>query len=305
MSRFDQVLGALFDTADPTSDEFAHIEAVYRAGVAASVNRARRRRNLTATAAAVAAVAAVTVGVLATRPGPAQATLTEIAEVVLVTDLDTVTGDFYLTESSATLNMTANFPDGVIFTYTLDEERRTWVSRTGRTAIETTFSNPTFASSEDRALYEERGLAESDRLGETELVVVDDAGHAALDPTLSTDPDELLAQIRSRRNVTTQTDVVEELLELITASPATPELRAATIRALARLDLTLVDRTADRATFRTTPTDGDTKIIGFGLGSTGQLVSMAITTVDPTTGESGAVVYSATYTPTRLTEFAP
>lgn len=304
MSRLDRVLRAMFPAADPTPADLDLTEQAYRRRISADVVP-RRRRLVVPAAVAVAAVIAAG-GFAALRPSPVQASLTEIAQVARTVDTaDQSDGDFYFTESTSRFTQTINLEDGTQITYTMDELRRVWISPTGEAVIQTTRTNPNFQTDDDRALYFKLGLDAADALDTTRTTAVENSTHDAFDRDWPTDAAGLLRAVRELPSVNTDTQAAAQLLNLITESPAPPELRAATIEALSRLDLDLIERAADTIHLRTKPTDLDNQILEFRLDSQGQLRHRTVINHHPAAPGSGVAVFVVEYAPTRIVEGPP
>lgn len=303
MNNLDRALRIIFRGSAPTPADLERAEHVYRSGVRSPTRLPRRRRLLVPASAVVVAVVAITGAFVATRPSPVHATLTEIAYAARTVDVAEIgAGAFYHTESTATQTQTFTLEDGTELTYRIDEHRRIWINPGGGTILETTRSNPTFETETDRAIYFERGLDAVDRIGETQTTAVDEASHPALDQPWPHDSDALLDEIRTQPRVESDTDAVDALLDLITESPASADLRAATIEALGRLDLSLVAVTDDGPKFRTVPTGEDTQIIEFTIATTGQLVERVVYAIHPDAPDRPALLFKASYSPTRIVD---
>jgi len=304
MGRLDRALRTMFPAADPTPADLELIEQAYRRRTTGGGVPGRRRLVIPA-AAVVALITAV--GIVALQPTPVQASLTEIAHVARTLDTaDLSDGNFYFTESTSTSTQTINLEDGTQITYTIDELRRVWISPTGQEAvIQTTRTNPNFQTNDDRALYFKLGLDTADALDRTQTTAVENSSHDAFEQDWPTDGPGLLRAIRDLPSVNTDTQAAAQLLNLITESPAPPDLRAATIEALSRLDLDLIGRTADTIHLRTKPTDLDNQILEFRLDNQGQLRHRTTITHDPATPGSDVVVLAVDYTPTRIVEGPP
>jgi len=304
MSRLDRALRAMFPAADPTPADLEVTEQAYHRRT--SVAAASRRRRLIVPAAAVVALI-TTIGIVALQPSPVQAALTEIAQVARTIDIaDLSDGDFYFTESTSTFTQTINFEDGTQITYTIDELRRVWISPTGQEAvIQTTRTNPSFQTNDDRALYFKLGLDTADALDTTQTTAVENSSHDAFAQDWPTDGPGLLRAIRELPSVNTDTQAAAQLLNLITESPAPPDLRAATIEALSRLDLDLIENAADMIHIRTKPTGLDNQILEFSLDNQGQLRHRTVINHDPAAPDSAVAVFAVDYTPTRIVEGPP
>jgi len=298
----DQLLRASFPALEATSEELSQAEGVYRARIAASGRAVRPTGRWIASTAAVAAMIVVVVAVLAVRPDPVQATLAEIARAARTVDIVSLgSGEAYLTESTAVEATTIHLEDGSLLAYRITERRRAWVDVTGRMVIETTRTDPMFDTGADERTYFDSGLDEWDHLGETQITAAEGVVQKALELDWPTDADALLRFVRSQPQVSTDTDAADLLLALITESPAGPELRAATIGALGRLDLTVVEHGPDVFRFRTVPEAEDTQVQTFTLDAEGMLLRRTISTVDATGAET--LTFDARYSPTELSRF--
>jgi hypothetical protein len=299
MNRLDEALRSMFPASEPLSADLERAEAVYRSGIRTQRHGDAARRQRTLMPVAMAAIVAVAVGVfVTTRPGEVQASLTAIAYAARSVDVaDLEEGQFFYTESSATQFQAHTFVDGAQLAYMIDVHRRMWINPGGGTIIETTRSNPRFGSDTDERTYFQQRLDVVDRLGETETIAVDQASHDALERDWPLEPEALADEIRSMPNVETDTDAVDALLNLITESPASTQLRAATVEALGRFRLTVVSGDESQATFRTVPTDGDRQIIQFTISEAGHLVEFSGYTIGR--DQLPELFFTASYSPTR------
>ncbi len=305
MSRLESALRAMFPTADPTRADLELTEQAYRRRINADVAPGRRRLVVPAAVAVVALVTAI--GIVGLQPSPVQASLTEIAQAARTIDIVNLSdGDFYFTESTSTFTQTINLEDGTQITYTIDQLRRVWISPTGREAvIQTTRTNPNFQTDDDQALYFQLGLDTADALDTTQTTAVENSSHDAFEQDWPTDSAGLLRAVRELPSVNTDTQAAAQLLNLITESPSPPELRAATIEALSRLDLDLIERAADTIRLRTKPSDLDNQILEFILDNQGQLRHRTVINHDPAVPDPDVVVFAVDYTPTRIVEGPP
>lgn len=302
MSRLDGALHAMFPAADPTPTDLELIEQAYRRRISVDVAPSRQRLVVPAAVAVAALITAI--GIVALQPTPVQAALTEIAQVAQTIDIAELSdGDFYFTESTSTFTRTTSLEDGTQITYTIDELRRVWISPTGQEAvIQTTRTDPSFQTADDQALYFELGLDAVDALDTTRTTAVESSSHAAFEQDWPTDGAGLLRAVRQLPSVNTDTQAANQLLNLITESPAPPELRAAAVEALGRLDLDLIENAADAIHLRTKPTALDNQIIEFSLDNQGQLRHRTVIHHDPAAPDSDVVGYAGDYTPTRIVE---
>lgn len=310
MNPIDRLLRTALVERAPTEREIERIDARYRAASRADGRTVRHRpwvlsRPVIVVAAVVVLVAAAVV-IQAVRPGAVSASLQEIAYAAGVVDVSTLgSGDYYYTESTATNLAVTSVPGSEErIAYLVPETRRVWVSRTGTFVIEVTLHAPVFFDDESRALYYRNGMDVGDRIGLT-TITAQSSTHTALEQDWPTDPDALERMIRAKPSVQTDTDVVNFALGLIRESPASPQLRAATILLLANLHLRIVDRTETNTTFETIPTGRDDSIIRFELRNDGQLLRIQDRTIDgfPSLGiPAGFVISDASYGPTTLVE---
>ncbi|GBE21814.1 MAG TPA: hypothetical protein ENH00_01135 [Actinobacteria bacterium] len=308
MNPIDRLLRTTLVERAPTEGEIERIDTRYREGIRAN---ARTRTHtvwsrLVIVAAVVVALVAAAVVIQATRPATVSASLQEIAYAASVVDVSTLgSGDYYYTESTSTDLVVGSVPGSEEhIAYLIPESRRVWVSRTGTFVIEATLHAPVFFDDDSRALYYRNGMDVGDRIGLT-TVTAQSSTHTALKQDWPTDPDALARAIRAKPSVQTDTDVVNFALNLIRESPASPQLRAATVLVLANLHLRVVDRTETNTTFETIPTGQDDSIIRFELRNDGQLLRIQTRTVDgfPSLGiPAGFAISDANYGPTALVE---
>lgn len=305
MNRFERALRAMFPGSDPSRADLERVERKYRKQI--STNRYQRRQNLVLRAAAAVFVTLLGVAVVMLRPSPVEATLTEIAQAARsVEPSELADGDYFFTESTSTFERTVSIEDGRQITYTIDEDRQVWVSRNGTdVVIRSTRVNPNFVTKADRNLYFSLGLDRADNLGTPQTSAVDGVSHVATERDWPRQGDALIDAIHQLQGVTTDTHAAAQLLTLITESPAPPDLRAATIEAIARLELELVETSSGAITVRTKPTELDNRIVEFTLDSDGQLRQRTDFTHDPTTTPPDAMIFVAMYSPTRIVDGPP
>jgi len=308
VNPIDRLLRTVLVERAPSEREIERIDTRYREGIRAN-SRTRTHTawsRLAIVATVVVALVAAAVVIQATRPAAVGASLQEIAHAASVVDVSTLgSGEYYYTESTAKNLVVGSVPGSEErIAYLIPESRRVWVSRTGTFVIEVTLHAPIFFEDESRTLYYQNGMDVGDRIGLT-TVTAQSSTHTALERDWPTDPDALERMIRAKPSVQTDTDVVNFALNLIRESPASPQLRAATVLVLANLNLRIADRTETSTTFETTPTGRDDSIIRFELRNDGQLLRIQTRTVDgfPSLGiPAGFAISDAGYGPTTLVE---
>lgn len=302
MNNLDRSLRAMFQGADPTPADLDRTEQEYRRRIGHVASR-RRLRRLTPAVFAFAAATAL-IGIVALKPSSVQAALTEIAHAARTVErTDLVDGEYYFTKSVSTFTQAVYLEEDREFVYRIDELRRVWINPSGSEIIvETTRTNPTFQTEADHNLYFALGLDAIDNLGTTQSTAVEGSSHNALEREWPREGDALLRTVREQPSVTTDTKAVDQLLDLITETPAPPDLRAATIEALSYVDLELVERTPHTVRFRTVPSAGDNQIIEFTLDSQGQLRHRTVINHDPAAPAADVVAFTAQYS---QTEFQP
>ena len=303
MSRLDRALQTMFPATDPSPADLQRVEQSYRR----RIGEARRHRRRVVEFAVAAAVVVVVVAFAAVQPSAVMASLTEIAHAARTVEPDALPdGEYFLTESTSTFEQTINLDDPRDLTYLIDEHRRVWVSRDGtQIVVQFTRTNPVFQRDDDRDRYYDSGFDAVDQLDSTQTSAVEGASHDATEREWPLEADALLQAIRDLPNVSTDTQAAAQLLNLITESPAPPELRAVTIEAIARLDLELVEQPDGGATIRTTPGALDDQIIEFTLDAQGQLRQRTDTNHNPTDPAADAVVNVVEYSPTIVIEGHP
>lgn len=302
MSRLDRALQAMFPTSDPSPVDLERVEKSYRQRIGE-----RRRHRRRAVWSAAAAVVMMVVVIVSLRPSPVVASLTEIAQAARTVEPSTLPdGDYFFTESTSTFEQTISLEDGPELIYLIDEHRQVWVSRNGtQVVVQSTRTDPVFQTDEDRDRYYDSGFDAIDDLDTTQTSAVEGATHDATERDWPREPDALLQAIKDLPNVATDTQAAAQLLNLITESPAPPELRAATIEAIAQLDLELVERTPDAVTVRTTPSAIDNQTIEFTLDAQGQLRQRTDRNHEPTDPSADAVVIEVEYSPTIVVDGPP
>lgn len=302
MNSLDGALRRFFPGTDPTGADLQRAETVYRSGIRSQQQGHTAGRRLRLMPVAMAVMVAFVVGVFVTiRPGEVQASLTEIAYAARTVDVaDLEEGQYFYTESTATQTQAVSFEDGTQLAYMIDVHRRIWIDPGGGTIIETTRSNPRFESEADERTYYQRGLDANDSLGRPQTIAVDQASHPAMERDWPLEPGALADEIRSLPYVVTDTDAVDALLSLIAESPASSQLRAATVEALGRFDLTVIASDEHGATFRTVPTDEDIQIIQFTISSAGDLLERSLYTIG--SDQQPELGFTASYSPTRIVD---
>lgn len=204
----------------------------------------RRRQRVLVWGMVFAAVfAGVAFVLLAAQPSQARAAIEEIADLVEVIDplAATDTTFIYTRSSSSAL---AEVPgvalggitiEGDSLLYLLNSRRETWYGREGTVQMRTTYLQPTFFSDADRDAYFAAGLDRQDEIGQTRTVTV----HLPIEEWPH-DSVALDRAIRDRmvtdRGLPETIEYLDVALGIVGESFATPQVRASTLRLIARLE---------------------------------------------------------------------
>jgi len=311
----DLALRAVTTTFEPSRADFELsrvklMDAVSSASSPSSV----RIRIAWATAVALLVVLAVSL-IQTASTSPAEALITELAEVAEVTDPLVIPDDLFAytqTEATVLMEVDPESLEGVeiphdSLAYGLPQTRETWMGDEGTARLSTTYFRPVFFSSADEAAYYAAGLDQRDRIGETVTETQPDASGVLDEMDWPTDPVELETRIRSLVG-DTDLEVLETSLKLLRETLIPPRLRTAVLLVIAGLDLELVDESPDGAgTFSVSFESPEPKRWTFTLDATGYLrfEELILVDGDPDRGvPPGTAEYTADYTAPRLVDSA-
>ncbi len=255
----DDLLRALAGTPEPSEAdrEYAYLR------LAETIDRSSRSRPPLGgrwkpvwAAAVLAVLVAVFVVSETGRPSPAEATMEEIARVAEMTDpLVVPDGEFVYTQSEIRAPNVIPREDLVGVAYSADNlvylavsTRGTWYGRKGTVQIRTTNHDPVFFSDGDEQAYYAAGLDVGDQIGETiTTTVVEPAPE-----DWPTDPGPLDQAIRDTmatdRGLPDTVEYLDVALDIVGGSFSSPELRAATLRLIGRLDGLTLDAASNGTT---------------------------------------------------------
>jgi hypothetical protein len=242
------------------------LQAAIDAEIATSAEQAMPRTRVRRWFArpAIATVMAVLVLVVAVslvaqvlRPAPAVAALTDLARVAEAVDpLRIPPGDAVYTRSERTDLVQIPAEDvpgapGTIVSFLLPQVREAWVSPAGERRLAVTAGEPRFFDDDARSAFYAAGLAEDYGIGETEVVAFAPP-EVDVDPsTLPLDPDAMRSALVALAEGDGAADEAVAVFDvggaLLRETRATPETRAAVIRALATFGdrLTVTERSDD------------------------------------------------------------
>ena len=209
-----------------------------------------RRASVAATAVAlVVAVVAVT-GLLRPQPVTALGDLARVAQRVDVAPL--ASGDFTYSRSLESQLIIVSgaeigLPARAYAAYSLPLTRERWVGGDGAIHEEVTIGDPMFFDPAVAEAYTTSGLSEQDRVGATEVIEFTPEATVLGVRDWPTDRDSLLdamvAYVSNQgREVAEVAAVVELASDLLRASGASPELRAAVIGALDQMEVEVTTR---------------------------------------------------------------
>ena len=305
-------------TGDPsaTPAERARAEAELRARIEATRRPpvSRRWGRWVAAAGAVAALVVILVVVPALRPSPVQAGLTELASAVeLLEEGALPPGSYAYTRSEQTVLATLPGSDFELDTehvaYLLPATREVWRDNQGTIQLRTTTHPPVFFSPATEQAYYQAGLDQFDQINEA--VTLTAVGGSEFDPDAwSTDPDQLHRQILNHiqqggSDLPDQVRVFNHAAQLIAETGAPPDLRAAVLRVLAKLDLELLERTTDQIQLAVSSQNSRWTMT---LDPAGNLLETTETVLQPIPDlgiPAGTVVYQAVYQPTITVDHQP
>jgi hypothetical protein len=301
-------------------------EEIARAAAPAPRRGLRRPRLLArpafATAAAVLAVVlAVSLVAQVLRPAPAVAALTDLATVAETVDpLVVPAGSAAYTRSERTDLVQIPAEDvpgapGTVVSFLLPQVREVWVAPGGERRLAVTADAPVFFDDAAREAFDAAGLAADYGVGVTEVTTFAPP-EVDVDPAaLPVDPEAMRAALVALADGAGGDEAVAVFDTggaLLRETRATPQTRAAVIRALATFGdrLRVVDRTDDLLEVAVDLAVGDATLehsLVFDP-ATAALVAETVVLVagDPALGvPDGTALESATYSPPRIVAFPP
>ena len=236
------------------ADAFARLEsAIVDEQRRMMVRKVRRRWVI----AAAAATVVVTMGVgLLVQPRPARAVLMELAAAARdATPLDIPAGSFFYVRSQRVDLVTrpgSEFGlDRAEVGFLLPTTREVWRNPEARfIQIRTTVGTPQFFDRDVEVAYYALGLDQADRVGETLVQQLVDAADVYVETEWPTQPDQLrqvmeMAVANSDDEVPIEARLLGFAANLLRETNPSPQLRAATLEALADLPLELEDQHPD------------------------------------------------------------
>ena len=269
---------------------------------------------VTIASAVIAALAFVVVAVQIARPTAAEATLGEIAAAAELVEPSTIPDQEYAYTRSDTVVLGEfppdTFPQGRErpLAYLLPQTRETWTGADDTVQLRTATGTPLFFTTDDEADYYTAGLDLIDQVGVVTTETYDGVTSMLDERTWPTTPDELEDVLRQSLppgfDRPESVEILDLALALIRLPDAPPPLRAAALRVIADLDLTLVDRRPDGGgTFTSTYDRPQPTTITITINGTGQLLLESLTLINGDTGlgiPPGTITAETTYEPPRL-----
>lgn len=226
----------------------------------------RRRQRVLVWGLSFAVVfAGVAFVLLAAQPSEARAAIEEIADLAEVIDPLAATDTTFIYTRSSSSALTEDPKEalggitikGDSLLYLSKSLRETWYGSEGTVQIRTTYLQPTFFSDADRDAYFAAGLDRRDEIGQTRTVTV----HLPIEEWPH-DSDALDRAIRDQmvadRGLPETIEYLDVALGIVGESFATPQVRASTLRLIARLEgIQLVDPPSETLTFAVDYVDKD------------------------------------------------
>jgi hypothetical protein len=250
------------------------------------------------------------------QPTGAEAAFGEIAQATELVDPLTIPAQHYAYSRSEQIVEVVEPVDAFDsvrdhpMAYLLPETREMWVGEDGIVQLRITARTPQFFSAQDEAYYYTAGFGDRDNIGEPVTETFTGTTSIVDERQWPTDPDELKATIVSLLPESygrpLGVEILDSALDLIREPAAPPSLRAAAIRVIAGLDLTLTKRTGDGGGTFAVTYDGPQRItMTITIDGEGQLLneSTNLPDGDPTLGiPAGTVVSQANYNPTQIVD---
>jgi len=297
----------------PTPDERDRARRRLDAAIRREVAANQRRGWMTA--AVVAVVVASTAAIWGSlSPSPVMAAMEEVAQAIEAAPIPVTGQEYVFTDATeSALGVVPrdglgriDYPDQPL-AYLLNTRRQSWFGTDGSLQLRTTVQPPEFFRPEDEAAYYAAGLDQVDRVGEIILETFPDAERHPW----PTDPAQLDTWIRNAavtgRGLDSDIEYLEVALDIVSESPAAPDLRSGTLRLIGRLDgIEVVDQTHGTKTFRVQYRLNEVHIDHrFSINSSGYLVAERVTAVDgdQTLGlPAGATTYEMTVADLQITD---
>ncbi len=324
--RFDDTLRSLAGDPAPAAADRDRSRRALQAAIAEAKQQGRTRRpvvrrrgvlvsGLVGSVAVAIAAVALLVSQLG-QPTAAEAAFGEIAHVAEIVDPLTIPAQQYAytrfeqiaegTEPAEAFNGLRDRPMAYLGSFT----REMWVGADGTVQMRTTAHRPQFFSAQDEADYYAAGFDVRDNIDRTVTQTFTGVTSIANDRDWPTEPDALRETIVSllpesdERPLPVQ--ILDSALDLVREPDTPPALRAAALRVIAGLGLTLSDRTEDgRATFTVAYDTPERTTWSFTIDGAGQLrhESMTLIDGDATLGvPPGTVVLKTTRDPIQIVD---
>lgn len=249
----DELLRAYTGDSQPDASDLAYVEerllsAIEQEKQGTRRGRPKRWHGRRMVVAWAAALVAVTVGVAvflqSARITPAAAALEEIAQIAEAVDPLTVSDTEFIYTRAEAQALSIVPRDGLgpvpydkdLLVYLLVRTRETWFGSEDTVQIRTTIHEARFFTEADEAVYQAAGLAQEDRLGQTENITVT----LPVAEEWPTDLEELDRTIRERmvtnRGLPETVEYLEVALTIIRDLITPAELRASTLRLIGELN---------------------------------------------------------------------
>lgn len=315
----DRLLREAYRVDDPTDADLASAEQAFLARVedpgqpTRSTWPGRLWRSRLVLASAVAVVIMALLGVLLSRPLSAAVALSELAEASRLVEPATIPDQSYAYSKSDAIVL-AIIPGEMVGTpggdvaYLLQVVDEVWVGEEGVAHIQRTASQPRFFDPDVEDRYYANNLDELDGVGETRIETAVGVAGILDERDWPTDPDQLDALLRT---LAPEPDRRAQLaLALIRETRATPQLRAAALQTMSRLDnITLVDQSDDGYTFEFELALGETPTrYTFTLDREGALLTETETLTQDLPElhiPAGTIISRTTYQPTLIVDTFP
>ncbi len=310
----DILLRTLAGSPSPTNADAALARNALAQAIANESSNQTRRRKWAVPALAVSlSLVVVIVAIQVVKPSPARATLLEIAQAAELADPLTIPPQSYAYTKSEVVVLGTVPADAFAgrtspMAYLLPQTREIWVGSENTVQIRTTTNSPVFFAPQDKVDYYEAQLDKVDQVGQTTSQTVT-GGTSILDERdWPTEPDALKTAIEDTFQpgsvMPADVDVAHVALSLISESSASPDLRAAALRALAGLnDLHLVQGTDGTSTFSITYSTPHEGSLTFVLDGAGKVVSRRTVNIDGDPGlgiPPNTVIEGMDYEPTMI-----
>lgn len=248
--EMDELLRDLYAAEPPTSEEVAVMGRRLDQAIATSTAGPRRTVTLRPIVIALG-LSAVVAGFLLVGPNPATAAFEELAAVAANSEPVVVTdAEFSYVRIRATALVATEVNEaGERLVYLLPKDTERWTSPGGRQQVEVAVGQPQFFDDADESRYYAAGLDQVDGVGSTESAAYSGVEDPASTRDWPTDSAALEELIRSLPGIAADAEVAEEILDLVRATTASPELRSAALEVLGNLDIELVTKSDEAYEF--------------------------------------------------------